>query len=989
MRLSTNELRARAAAFAADWRNATYEKGETQSFYNAFFAIFGVDRRRVAVYERSVETIKGNRGFIDLFWPGELLVEQKSAGRDLFAAEGQALGYTHGLSDAELPKRILVCDFQAWKLTDLDTRETIAFGLADLPKHIDRFSFILGRQTVRFKDQDPVNIKASELVGLLHDLLEASGYTGHRLEVFLTRIVFCLFADDTGIFEPRDILWDYLDSETKPDGSDTGDRLGSLFTVLNTPEDQRQKTLVPALARFPYVNGHLFAEYFPPPTFDAGMRAALLNACRFDWTPISPAIFGSLFQSVMDKGERRRKGAHYTTEKNILKLIGPLFLDDLRAEFDRLRALKSGRAQRLAAFHDRLAGLTFFDPACGCGNFLIIAYRELRLLELDLLLELKTGNQLKLDAATLSRVDVDQFYGIELEEFPARIAETAMWMMDHLMNLKLSEAFGGYYPRIPLKKSPTIRHGDALDIDWADVLPPERCSYVLGNPPFIGAKYQSETQRAQVRRIAALGKSGGTLDFVAAWFLKAGAYVARPLPASPAEPLPAPLSETERGRAPLPPSPMGEGSGERKGKGPGERPAQFPPRIAFVATNSITQGEQVAQLWPALFDRYGLEIAFAHRTFEWGSDARGKAHVHVVILGLDRRDHAHPDRRLFSYPDIRGDAVETVHRAISPYLFDAGGLNDPHTVVREEPRPINGLERLVSGSQPIDGGHYVFNRKERETFLASEPDAEPFLRPYIGAEEFLNGGERWILSLQNAPLGEISRLPRIKERMRLVREFRSKSERPSTLDLANYPTRYNVEVFPKGPFMVLPEVSSERREYIPIAWLEPPTIPSNKVRILIDATLSEFALLTSAMHVAWVRYLGGRLKSDFQYGIGISYNTFPLPQGWDGGVNPALRKLDPLAQAVLDARAAHPGATLADLYDPDLMPPNLRAAHAALDRAVDRLYRPSGFASDRERVEHLFTLYESMAAPLLAAGRKKKRRQGGTAARQMPPSLPA
>ena len=403
------------------------------------------------------------------------------------------------------------------------------------------------------------------------------------------------------------------------------------------------------------------------------------------------------------------------------------------------------------------------------------------------------------------------------------------------------------------------------------------------------------------------------------------------------------------------------------------RAPHAPPRIAFVATNSVTQGEQVAQLWPVLFDRYGLEIAFAHRTFEWGSDARGKAHVHVAILGLDRRDEARPDRRLFSYPDIRGDAVETVHRAISPYLFDAGGLVDPHTVVREEPRPINGLERLMSGSQPIDGGHYIFDRKEREALLATEPDAELFLRPYVGAQEFLNGSERWILSLQNASLGELSRLPHIKERMRLVREFRSKSERASTFHLASYPSRYNVEVLPKGPFLVLPEVSSERREYIPIAWLEPPTIPSNKVRILIDATLNEFALLTSAMHVAWVRYLGGRLKSDFQYGIGISYNTFPLPQGWDGGVNPALRRLDALAQGILDARAAHTGATLADLYDPDLMPPNLRAAHIALDRAVDRLYRPSGFASDRERVEHLFTLYEAMAAPLLA-GRGAARR---------------
>ena len=941
MRLSANELRSRAAAFAADWRNASYEKGETQSFYNAFFAIFGVDRRRVAVYERSVDTIKGNRGFIDLFWPGELLVEQKSAGRDLFGAEMQALGYTHGLTDAEMPKRILVCDFQTWKLIDLVSGESTAFALADLPKHIDRFSFILGRQTVRFKDQDPVNIKASELVGLLHDLLEASGYTGHRLEVFLTRIVFCLFADDTGIFEPRDILWDYLDSETKPDGTDTGDRLGSLFTVLNTPEDQRQKTLAPALARFPYANGHLFAEYFPPPAFDADMRAALLNACRFDWTPISPAIFGSLFQSVMDKAERRKKGAHYTTEKNILKLIGPLFLDDLRAEFDRLRALKSGRAQRLAAFHDKLANLTSFDPACGCGNFLIIAYRELRMLELDLLRELKTDNQLKLDAATLSRVDVDQFFGIELEEFPARIAETAMWMMDHLMNLRLSEAFGGYYPRIPLKKSPTIRHADALETDWADVLPPERCGYMLGNPPFVGAKEQSDVQRNQVKRIVASASFGGTLDYVSAWFLKAGAYV------------------------------------------------QGTTRIGFVSTNSITQGEQVAQLWPILFDRYGLEIAFAHRTFRWTSEARGTAQVHPVIIGLDRRSNERAEKRLFSYPKINSDPIETVHKVLSPYLFGVDKLLDRHTTVRKETKPINGLPKLVIGSKPIDGGYYIFSKSDMDAFLAVEPAASPLFVPFVGSREFLHGGERYILHVGDVALGQLRSLRKVREVIAQVRRFRlgeipakrligdahEVEERGiSSKLLAETPSRFHVTVVPDVPFLVVPETGSNKREYLPLGFLGPPTIPSNLVKVGLHAKLWQFGLLSSKAHFAWMNYIGGRMKSDPRYSIGVVYNTFPLPPP------PNLTKLTPLAPASLDARAAQPGATLADLYDPDLMPPNLRAADAALDRAVDRQYRPAGFGSDRERVEHLFALYEGMAAPLLAAGRRKKRRQGGAVA---------
>jgi hypothetical protein len=535
MRLSWNEIRARAAAFARDHADDRDEMRDTQTFWNDFFqTIFDVPRRRVAVYERAVDRLNRARGRIDLFWPGELVVEQKSLGRDLLGAEQQALDYLHGLSDAEMPKRVLTCDFRSFRLFDLDTRETHSFLLQDLSKNIERFAFVLGRQVRRFKDQDPVNIRAAELVGHLHDLIEASGYTGHRLEVFLVRIVFCLFADDTGIFEPRDILWDLLESRTRPDGSDTGALLAQLFDVLNTPEDARQTTLDADLARFPYVNGHLFAEYFPPPAFDADMRAALLNACRFDWTPISPAIFGSLFQSVMDPAERRAKGAHYTTEKNILKLIGPLFLDALRAEFAHLKALKTGRIPRLRAFHDRLARLTFLDPACGCGNFLVIAYRELRALETELLLEIHAddlhrfkGGATELPVHTFVKLDVDRFFGIEIGEFPARIAETALWMMDHLMNRALSERFGVPFVRIPLKKSPTIAHADALELDWATVLAPERCSHVLGNPPFVGAKFQTAEQREQVRRIAALGRSGGTLDYVAAWFLKAGDYVAR------------------------------------------------------------------------------------------------------------------------------------------------------------------------------------------------------------------------------------------------------------------------------------------------------------------------------------------------------------------------------------------------------------------------------------------------------------------------------
>ena len=775
MKLSWNEIRARAADFAREWADAAYEKGETQSFYNAFFEIFGVQRRTVARYEEHVQRLDNTSGFIDLFWPRVLLVEQKSAGRDLTAAREQAGTYFDALPEQDRPRFQLLCDFQRFELLDRDERDETRFALADLPRHVEKFGFIIGVQRRTFRDQDPVNIEASELIARLHDALKESGYDGHDLERFLVRTVFCLFADDTGIFEPRDIFLQFIEERTATDGADLGPWMARLFQALNTPPNRRSRALDEDLGRFPHVNGDLFAEPLRIPDFDAAMRQALLDAGQFDWTAISPAIFGALFQSVMEPAERRAQGAHYTTEKNILKVIEPLFLDDLRAEFRRLQARRDGRAVAdLRKFRDKLGSLRLFDPACGCGNFLIIAYRELRTLEIDVLREIasrSTATQLAL--AVQSVVEVDQFYGIEIGEFPARIAATALWMMDHIMNNRLSLEFGQTYARIPIEKSPHIRNADALEIDWADVLPPDECSYVFGNPPFGGAKFQSPEQRAQVRRVAALGGSGGTLDYVAAWFIRAGDYVRR-------------ASDGAR-----------------------------PPRIGFVATNSITQGDQVAQLWPLLLDRRRLEIVFAHRTFAWGSDARGKAHVHVVIIGLDAADHAVRDRRLFAYEDINGEPLEGRHAAVTPYLLDGGALANPHLVVRKEGRPINGMGRLVSGTQPIDDGFYTFDAEERASFLEAEPAAAPFLRPYVDARGYLQGGKRWILALQQASPTTLKQLPLVLDRMGSVRRFRSQSKRKSTVAIGDYPTRYNVEVLPETSFLVLPKVSSERREYVP------------------------------------------------------------------------------------------------------------------------------------------------------------------------------
>ena len=703
MRLSWNEIRSRAAQFAAEWANATYESGETQSFYNDFFELFGVRRRTVTRYEEHVRRLDNSHGFIDLFWPGVLLVEQKSAGRDLTAAGKQAGTYFDALPERDRPRYQLLCDFQTFELLDRDEREETRFALADLPQYVEKFGFIIGVQRRTFRDQDPVNIEASERIARLHDALAESGYEGHDLELFLVRMVFCLFADDTGIFEPRDIFLQFIEERTSPDGSDLGPYLARLFQVLNTPEERRQTKIDEDLARFPYVNGELFAAPLRIPDFDAEMRQSLIDACLFDWTAISPAIFGALFQSVMEPAERRAQGAHYTTEQNIRKVIEPLFLDDLRAEFARLKTRRDNRRiPDLYTFQQKLGQLTFLDPACGCGNFLIIAYRELRQLEIEVLRELHPSGQLSAFAELLSVVNVDQFYGIEISEFPARIAETALWMMDHIMNNRLSLEFGQTYARILLEKSPHIRNADALTMDWAELLPPTECSYVFGNPPFVGSKFQSPDQRKQVQQVAALGGSGGTLDYVAAWFIRAGEYA-------------------------------------QKGN----------PRIGFVATNSITQGEQVAQLWPILFNRCRLDIAFAHRTFAWGSDARGKAHVHVVIIGLDKREAARKGKRLFAYPDINSEPEETIAvflAAITPYLFDGSGLADPRIVVKESAQVLNGLPKLITGTQPLEGGFLLFNQPERDQFLSVEPiRSRPPSRPWAAMEPMIGArsSRRW------------------------------------------------------------------------------------------------------------------------------------------------------------------------------------------------------------------------------------------------------
>ncbi|MGB3748516.1 MAG: DNA methyltransferase [Rhodanobacter sp.] len=972
MPLSWNEIKDRALRFSREWQHESSEGAEAKSFWDGFFDVFGVSRRRVANFEKKVKKLDGKDGYIDLLWKGVLLIEHKSRGKDLDRAHTQARDYFHGLTDAELPRYLLVCDFERFRLYDLETGEIpTEFALKDLQKHVRQFGFIAGYQARSFKEEDPVNVLAAERMGKLHDALKAAGYEGHALEVLLVRLLFCLFGDDTGIF-PRHAFHELLSQRTGVDGADTGQWLAQLFQVLDTAPDRRQKTLDAQLAEFPYVNGKLFAEPLPLAAFDATMRDLLLQASALDWSRISPAIFGSMFQSVMDKQARRNLGAHYTSEKNILKLIGPLFLDELKAELEKI----GNHEGKLKSFHVKLASLRFLDPACGCGNFLVIAYRELRLLEIEVLQRLyaRQGSVFH-GVADHVAIDVDQFYGIEIEEFPAQIAQVALWLMDHQMNLRVAEQFGEYFARLPLTKSPTIVHGNALRIDWKEVVKPEALSYILGNPPFLGHHYQNEDQKRDQAMVMHQISAHGVLDFVANWYVKAAEYV------------------------------------------------QGQPRIrcAFVSTNSITQGEQVGLLWSLLLAQ-GIRIQFAHRTFQWSNEARGIAAVHCVIVGFGLADV--DPKWIFDYATLRGDPQALKASNINPYLVDA-----PDVVVTNRSHPLGDVPQMLWGNKPTDGGHLILSPEERHELLAKEPKAEKFVRRYMSGGDFINGTVRYCLWLPDATPAELKTLPEVMKRVEAVRESRLASKAASTREYAKYPTRFRQIAQPDSDYLAIPEVSSERRAYIPIAFLSKDVICSNKIQFVPEATLFHFGVLNSGMHMAWVRAVCGRLESRLSYSNTIVYNNFPWPELPLEPLSPRERgrgegaaearvpappapssgaarhlltregtpvgspegegskhraAIETAAQVVLDARAAFPDSTLADLYDPLSMPPALVKAHQNLDRAVDAAYvaaekaagrKAPKLTTDAERVAFLFERYQQLTSLLPAAKPKRAARR--------------
>ncbi|MCE3001475.1 MAG: hypothetical protein LW860_02060 [Xanthomonadaceae bacterium] len=932
MPLSWNEIKDRALRFSREWAGEASERAEAQTFWNAFFDVFGLTRRRVASFEEPVKRLrdggKTTTGKIDLFWKGVLLVEHKSQGKDLARAYTQAVDYFEGIAERDLPRYVLVSDFARFRLHDLDSGAEHDFDLKDLHRKVRLFGFIAGYQTRIYKDDDPVNVAAAEKMGALHDALEASGYDGHPLEVLLVRLLFCLFADDTGIFD-RNAFRELVELRTAVDGSDLGRLLNELFEVLNTPAEKRQRALDEQLVAFPYVNGRLFEERLFTAAFDARTRSSLLDACALDWGQISPAIFGAMFQSVMDPKLRRNLGAHYTSEKNIQKLIGPLFLDELKADLARIRALKQTnvRQAQLRQFHQRLASLRFLDPACGCGNFLVVTYRELRALELEVLRELHADVTTRfLSVKDEIHVDVDQFYGIEIEEFPAQIAQVALWLVDHQMNQKVSEEFGELFVRLPLVKSPNIVHGvSALAVDWNSVCPKERLSYILGNPPFSGAKVMSDAQRAEIVSLFPASTGAGVLDFVTGWYAIAVRFM----------------------------------QGTRI-------------KTAFVSTNSITQGEQPGILWPELW-KHGAHIHFAHRTFQWSNEARGVAAVHCVIVGLAAEPTETP--LIYEYESLRSDPHVVPARNINPYLVDA-----PNIVLPRRDLPLCAFAPEIGiGNKPIDDGAYLFSVDEATEFLKTEPGARRFMREWLGADEFLNGWRRYCLWLGDAEPSVLSTMPRVLERIDHVRRFRSQSRSEGTRRLSATPTRFHVENIPSRQYLAIPEVSSERRKFIPMGFLSPDVLCSNLMKVAPQATIGDFGILQSTMHMAWVRATCGRLKSDFRYSKDIVYNNFPWP---DAPTDATKAAIEATAHAVLDARAQFPGSSLADLYDPRTMPPVLVKAHQALDRAVDAAYlageaaagrRKPSLKTDAERVAFLFSLYQHYTSLLPAPAAKPKR----------------
>ena len=922
-----------AAQFARRFQNEKRERAEKDTFWNEFFAIFGLDRFRTATTEYAVKHRNGHTKFADVFWAGRLLCEHKSAGKDLDAAFEQAMGYVEEIrrhNPKDVPRHIIVSDFATMKLYDLKDGTNVFFPLSELPEHIKlrHFDFMDGITHELRQAQEQANIEAAAAVGSLYQAFRADGsYDEHSLKQFLIRLLFCFFADDTLIFEPNQFEG-YLKKYTREDGEDIGGTLNRLFAVLNTPSERRAQNMNTELRAFPYVNGKMFEEQLGEFYFNAELRELLLQCSERDWAEISPEIFGNLFQSVMDNVERRELGAHYTEEGNILKVIDGLFMDNLRQRFQAACKV-SGKAKRTAAIyelHQEIGRLQFLDPACGCGNFLVVAYRELRRLEDDIIGELYSIEDGQYDMATfIIETHIGQFHGIEIDEYPAQIAKVAMWLTDHQCNLRTAERFGKTRPSIPLTDSAEIINANSLHTDWP------QADYIFGNPPFVGKQYQTPAQKTDIQMICGGIKGFGILDYVANWYVKAARII-------------------------------------------GQTPKV---QAAFVSTNSITQGEQASVLWQYLF-KQDIEIHFAHRTFQWTSQASGKAAVHCVIVGFRQPERHTGAKYLFDYPDIKGLPKKHTASNINQYLTDA-----PSTIINKQRKQICNELPMVFGSMPNDGGNLLLSTAEKQALLAAEPLAAQYIRPFFGSEEFLNDKERWCLwfhGISETRLHhDLKQMPQTAQRIESVRQKRSESDRATTKELAATPHLFGEIRQPaSGNYLIIPRVSSEARAFIPIGYVDCNTINSDANFMLPNATLYHFGILCSTMHNAFMRAVAGRLESRYRYSNTIVYNNFPFPFAPQSEGRPApadeqkhRAAIEAAAQAVLDARAFYrqeaareglPPPSLADLYRPDAPFTRLHQAHRALDKAVDAAYGYKGGHEDGSRTAFLFALYQKAAA---------------------------
>ncbi len=915
-KLNWRDIQDKATTFSHEWKGAKDEDKEAKAFWVRFFDVFGVRERSLGLFEKRVQLAglkAGKDGKIDFFAPNRFLVEHKSKGKNLDAAFEQAAGYFDALSEEEKPRYIIVSDFERFRIYDLEALEKereFEFSLKDLPKHVTRFAFLVDEKVQEYKEEEHINVKAVKAIGKLHDAIRSTNYPPASLSSLLTRLVFCFFADDTGIFN-KNVLRRYLEEKTDADGSDIGAHLTAIFEILDMPEDKRPNTIDDALASLPYVNGGLFAAPLPTVFASRAIRDTLINCSQFDWSNISPAIFGSMFQSVLDEKERHDLGAHYTSEENILKVINGLFLDNLKEE---LEAAKTNH-EKLNALWGRLAIITLLDPACGCGNFLVIAYRELRRIELEIIKRIykhevkhvESGNAhlpIDVDIAKLSKLSVERMYGIEIEAFPAEVAKLSLWLMDHMMNVEIGTYFGKPFRKLPLREQPHIVQGNALRVDWESVVLKEKLTYILGNPPFIGSRIMNKEQKDDMAHVFGKIKGLGELDYVTAWYMKASDYI--------------------------------QGTNID---------------VAFVSTNSITQGEQVGILWPVLL-RYGIKIRFAHRTFKWSNEASGKAAVYCVIIGFGLTEPK--EKNIFEYDDISGEPIGKKVRNVNPYLVDATNI---FIVARRKPISAN-IPQAVFGSMPNDAGQFLFeSEEEKDAFIAKEPKASKFIRPLISGKEYLQGGQRFCLWLKNVSPEDIRALPEVIRRIENVRLHREMSSREATKKLAETPYLFGEDRQPNTDYILIPLTSSENRDYIPLSFFSSDKVANNTCALVPGATLYHIGILQSEMHMTWMRAVSGRLESRYRYSNELVYNNFPWPE------KPTTEQkcdVEKTVQVILDVRKKYPDSTLADLYDPNTMPVDLLKAHHSLDKAVDASYGKKTFKSEPERLEFLFQEYQRL-----------------------------